>query len=66
MKLSGGPESAFALIAAFAVLAVALGGCGGSTAPNIKAPQRGMTEDIGGVIEEKNARAPSASSLVLN
>ena len=53
MRLSDGPGTAFALIAALALLAVALAGCGGSTAPNIKGSQRGMTEDIGGVIEEK-------------
>ena len=33
-------------------LALALGGCGGSS-PTARSPQRGMTEDIGGVPEEK-------------
>ena len=41
------------LIVAVAVLAVALGACGGSSAPRVKAPHRGMQEDIGGVLEEK-------------
>ncbi|HKB83229.1 MAG TPA: CNP1-like family protein [Burkholderiales bacterium] len=35
------------------VIAVALWGCGGSSAPRVKAPQRGMPEDIGGVPEKK-------------
>jgi hypothetical protein len=47
------PGSAARLIVAVAVLAVALGACGGSSAPRVKAPQRGMQEDIGGVLEEK-------------
>lgn len=47
------PGSAARLIVAVAVVAVALGACGGSTAPRVKAPQRGMQEDIGGVLEEK-------------
>jgi hypothetical protein len=47
------PESAARLIVAVAVLAVALGACGGSSAPRVKAPQRGLPEDIGGVLEEK-------------
>jgi hypothetical protein len=40
-------------IGALAALAVALAGCAGSTAPSTKTPQRGMMQDIGGVIEEK-------------
>ena len=34
-------------------LAVALGGCAGSSPPRVNAPQRGMPDDIGGVLEEK-------------
>lgn len=45
--------SAARLIVAVAVVAVALGACGGTSAPRVKAPQRGMQEDIGGVLEEK-------------
>jgi hypothetical protein len=47
------PGSAARLIVVVAVVAVALGACGGSSAPRVKAPQRGMQEDIGGVLEEK-------------
>ena len=47
------PGSAARLIVAVAVIVVALGACGGSSAPRTKAPQRGMAEDIGGVPEEK-------------
>jgi hypothetical protein len=31
----------------------ALGACGGSSGPGVKGAQRGMPEDIGGVLEEK-------------
>jgi hypothetical protein len=52
-----GPESrrtALRLVVVLGFLAMALGGCGGhSTAPPTKSAQRGMTEDIGGVPEEK-------------
>jgi len=47
------PGSAARLMVAVAVLAVALGACGGSSAPKVKAQQRGMTDDVGGVPEEK-------------
>jgi hypothetical protein len=53
MKLPDAPASALRLIVALLVLAVALEGCGGSSAPRTKSPQRGMPEDIGGVMEEK-------------
>jgi hypothetical protein len=56
MKSAGAPGPALRLIVAAVVLALALGGCGGSTAPKTKSSQRGMTEDIGGVIEEKEFR----------
>lgn len=39
------------LIIAF--LSFIIAGCGRSTPPNVKSEQRGMTKDIGGVIEEK-------------
>jgi CNP1-like family len=38
------------------VLAIALGACGGSSAPKVKGQQRGMTDDIGGIPEEKEFR----------
>ena len=41
------------LIVALAAFTFVLNGCGGSTAPKLKAPQRGETQDIGGVPEEK-------------
>jgi hypothetical protein len=47
------PVSSARLILAVAVVAIALGACGGSSAPRVKAPQRGMQEDIGGVPEEE-------------
>ncbi len=50
------PGSAARLIVAVAVLAVALGACGGSSGPGVKGQQRGMPEDIGGVLEEKEFR----------
>lgn len=53
MKLPDARRSALRQIVVPVVLAVALGGCGGSTSPRTKSAQRGMTEDIGGVIEEK-------------
>jgi hypothetical protein len=53
MKLRDSPAAALRLGAALIVLAVAVVGCGSSTPPNIKSTQRGMKEDIGGVIEEK-------------
>ena len=53
MKLpdAHGPE--LRLIVAAVVLALALGGCAGSSAPKTKSAQRGATADIGGVPEEK-------------
>lgn len=53
MKLTDGPRPALRLIVAMVALAVALGACAGSSSPRTKSPQRGMPEDIGGVIEEK-------------
>ena len=53
MKLSGVPRPAPELLVALVVLAVALAGCGGSSAAKTKTPQRGMAADIGGVPEEK-------------
>jgi len=41
------------LIVALLALAVGLAGCGGSSAPKTRPEQRGMKEDVGGVIEEK-------------
>ena len=49
------------LILALVVLAVALGGCGGSTAPKTKSEQRGAKEDIGGVIEDKEFKEIEAA-----
>jgi hypothetical protein len=53
MKLPDVCLAARRLVAAWAVLAMALAGCGTSTAPDIKGQQRGMTKDVGGVPEEK-------------
>jgi hypothetical protein len=53
MTPSGFRCSGRLLIVLSVVLAVALPGCGASTAPSLKKPQRGMTQEIGGVIEEK-------------
>lgn len=47
------PASAWRLVVATVVLAVALAACGGSTAPKTTTSQRGMTKDVGGVMEEK-------------
>jgi hypothetical protein len=47
------PPSALRLIVVTVILVVALAACGGSTPPKTKTSQRGMTEDIGGVLEEK-------------
>jgi hypothetical protein len=52
MKLSHAPGTA-RLIVALVAFAVVLDGCGGSSAPRTQSPQRGMTEDIGGVVEQK-------------
>jgi hypothetical protein len=53
MKLPDARGAALRPIAALAALAIALGGCGTSTPPELKAQHRGMTKDIGGVPEEK-------------
>ena len=53
MKLPDGPGSAMRAIVTLFILAVALWGCAGSSAPRVQSPQRGMPEDIGGVLEEK-------------
>ena len=53
MRVQRVSGSAARLIVAVAFLAVALAACGGSSAPNVKAQQRGMTNDIGGVPEDK-------------
>ena len=53
MRLPDAPGSALRLLVAMAVLAVLLGGCGSSSSPRTKSPQRGMPDDIGGVLEEK-------------
>ena len=50
------PRSAVRPIVAVAVLAIALGACGGSSAPKVKGQQRGMTDNIGGIPEEKEFR----------
>lgn len=39
---------------AIAFLSFAISGCGTSTAPEVKTPQRGMPKDVGGVVEEKD------------
>lgn len=56
MTLSEFSASGRPLLVMAVVLAVVLPGCGASTAPSLKKPQRGMTQDIGGVIEEKAFR----------
>jgi hypothetical protein len=56
MRLPDVPGSGMRLIVALLVLAVGLAGCGGSSAPKTKRSQRGMPEDIGGVLEEKKFR----------
>lgn len=53
MKLPDAPGIALRLIVALAAFTVALNGCGGSTGPKSKTLQRGETQDIGGVPEEK-------------
>ena len=53
MTEADGSRAALRLVVTLAVLALALGGCGASTAPSTKPSQRGMTKDIGGVPEEK-------------
>jgi len=53
MRVQHDPGSAARLIVAVAVLAVVLAACGGSSAPKVKTQQRGMTDDIGGVLEDK-------------
>ena len=45
--------SAARILVAIAVVGLALAACGGSSAPKVKAPQRGMQADIGGVPEDK-------------
>jgi CNP1-like family len=56
MKLSHAPATALRLIVALVALAVALDGCGGSSPPRTRSPERGMTEDIGGVTEQKESK----------
>ena len=51
MSLADGAIAALGTVLVCAVFALA--GCGSSTPPNIKSPKRGMPEDIGGVMEEK-------------
>jgi len=53
MRLPDVSRSALLLIVAPLVLALVLGGCGGSTAQKAKPTQRGATTDIGGVPEEE-------------
>ena len=53
MKVPDASGSGSRLILAMVAIALALGGCGGSSSVTAKSPQRGMTEDIGGVMEEK-------------
>lgn len=53
MRLPDVPGTGIRLIMAMLVLAVGLAGCAGSSAPRTRPEQRGMKEDIGGVIEEK-------------
>jgi hypothetical protein len=53
MKLSDATGSALPLMVALVALSVALSGCGGSSSSRTQSSQRGMTEDIGGVPEEK-------------
>ena len=38
------------------LLACVTSGCGSSTPPNVRSPQRGMKKDIGGVLKEKEFR----------
>ncbi len=53
MKGPDASGSGLRLILAMVAIALALGGCGGSSSVTAKSPQRGMTEDIGGVPDEK-------------
>src|SRR4029079_2284273 len=53
MNSPDAPASALRLIVATVILAIALAACGASTPPKTKTSQRGMTDDIGGVMEGK-------------
>jgi hypothetical protein len=53
VKPLGRALCALRVIALQLAVALALGGCGPSTGPNIKSSQRGETKDIGGVPQEK-------------
>ena len=61
MKLPDAPGPELRLIVAAVVLALALGGCAGSSAPKTKSAQRGATQDIGGVPEEKEFKEIEAA-----
>jgi CNP1-like family len=53
MKVPDARGAAWRPIAALAAFAIFLGGCASSSPPDLKAQQRGMTKDVGGVPEEK-------------
>lgn len=61
MRLHGAYGSSWQLIIALVVLAVGLTACGGSSAPKTKSSQRGMTKDVGGVVEEKGFKEIEAT-----
>lgn len=53
MKVSDCSGSASWVILALVAFALAAGGCGDPSPMRVKTPQRGLKDDIGGVIEEK-------------
>jgi hypothetical protein len=54
MRLFDAPGSGLRPAAALLVVSIILAGCGGTiTAPSTKQSQRGMPQEIGGVVEEK-------------